>query len=70
MKYNIKDLFDKCKNNNLSLSVTYQSVTCFSIEIYRNKDLFFYTDGHVKLKKAIKKGFKFLEKWKHQNSQK
>lgn len=57
-------LMDECKSRALHCSITYQSITDYSIEIYRgyktNYEKLFYTDGHIKPKKAIKEALKFL----------
>ncbi len=61
-----KQLFTECKNHHLKCSVSYQPINDYSIEIYTtyNRDAppVFYTDGHISLKKAVKKALKFIEK--------
>ena len=66
-KYTAKRLIAECWNAGIACNIDYHSTTGISIEIYtRNmidyKNLF-YTDGHVKLKHAIKPAIKFLDKY-------
>jgi hypothetical protein len=60
----LKQLIGECKSRNLHCSVTYQKINDISIEIYKGyKSTYvklFYTDGHIKLKKAIKLALKFI----------
>jgi len=55
---------DECISRNLHCSITYQKINDYSVEIYRGYktryEKVFYTDGHIKPKKAIKKALKFL----------
>lgn len=55
----------RCKNINHCCSITYQKVNDYSVEIYSGTGIAysktFYTDGHIKPSKAIKKALKFLK---------
>lgn len=57
-------LMNECISRNLHCSITYQKINNYSVEIYRGYKSFyekiFYTDGHTKSKRAIKKALKFL----------
>jgi hypothetical protein len=59
-----QQLMDECISRNLHCSITNQRINDYSVEIYRgcktNYENVFYTDGHIKPKKAIKKALKFL----------
>ena len=54
----LEQLIDECISRNLHFSLSYQSVTEYSIEIYTgyvsSYKLLFYTDGHISIKKAAK----------------
>lgn len=60
----IKQLMDECESRNLHCSITYQTINDYSVEIYRSAnpgyDIVFYSDGHLTLKKAVKKGLKYI----------
>lgn len=57
---------EECKARNLNCSITYQRMTDYSVEVYtgygKSYKKVFYTDGHIKPKKAIKKGLLFLQR--------
>lgn len=61
-------LMNKCISLNLHCAITYQKMNDFSVEIYTGYrstyEKLFYTDGHIKSKKAIKKALKYLKKSK------
>ena len=63
-----KKLIEECKSRSLNCSITYQHINDYSVEIYRGYESsyqkVFYTDGHLKSKKAIKSGLKYLTKKK------
>ena len=54
----------ECKLRNLNCSISYKRVNGYSVEIYTaygfECQAVFYTDGHIKPKKAIKKALLFL----------
>ncbi len=59
------ELMETCRNLSLHCSVTYQSITSYSVEIYTGyvstyKEVF-YTDGKVSLEEAIDLALEFLE---------
>lgn len=60
----LQELIDECKSRELHLSFTYQKATDYSVEIYKgyrkNYQNLFYTDGHIKKKKAINKALKWI----------
>lgn len=64
MSKKINHLFDECKNNDLHCSITHQRNNDFSIEIYTgyvdSYKSVYYTDGHIKLKKAVNEAIKFI----------
>lgn len=57
-------LFNECKARALNCSLTYQSITDYSVEIYTGyKTSYkkaFYTDGNIDKTVAVKKALKFL----------
>lgn len=59
-------LFEECKSKALHCSITYQSISDYSVEIYRgyktNYKKVFYTDGHTDREKAIRAALNFLRK--------
>ena len=61
-----KKLIGECKSRNMNCSITYENITDCSVEIYtgygKNYERIFYTDGHLKPKKAVKKALKFIHK--------
>lgn len=65
----LNNLMNLCKSNNLHCSFTYQSINDYSVEIYKGyKTTYvnhFYTDGHIKPKKAIKKALKYMSKYEN-----
>ena len=68
----MKKIFEICQNNNLNVSVTWQRINDYSIEIYKgyksSYEVIFYTDGHTDKKQAIKKALRFLNE-KYSTSQ-
>jgi len=60
-----KDFFLECENRALHGSITRQSITSYSIEIYtgyvKNYKKIFYTDGHISMKKALKEAKKYFK---------
>lgn len=53
IKYKISEkVFEICQNNNLNVSLTWQRINDYSIEIYKgyksSYELIFYTDGDTK----------------------
>ena len=62
-----QQLMNKCISRDLHCSITNQRINDYSVEIYRgykkNYQKVFYTDGHIKPKKAIKKALKFLSNY-------
>ena len=58
---------NQCISMYLSCSITYQPINDYSVEIYKgykgSYELIFYTDGHIKSKKAIKEALKFIESY-------
>ncbi len=60
-------LFDICHNDDKNVSLSYQRVTFYSVEIYigykSNYKNFFYSDGHLTVKSAAKAGIKFMKKY-------
>lgn len=64
-KNKVKDLISECKSRNLNCSVSYQSINNISIEIYKGfgkrYQMLFYTDGYIKLKKAIKEVYRYFK---------
>ena len=58
-------LINECRDRNLNCSVVFQSINMCSVEIYKGyKDtyqLIYYTDGHLTIKKAIKKGLNYIK---------
>ena len=63
-----KELFDICLSHGLNISLTWQKMTNFSIEIYRGYDksysAVFYSEGHIKSKNAIKAALKHMRNYK------
>jgi len=61
----VEELMHECISRNMNCSVTYQRINDFSVEIYKGYGTgykcLFYTDGHIKLKKAIRAALNFLE---------
>jgi effector-binding domain-containing protein len=61
----LKRLITECKNRNFHISISYQRINDISIEIYtgnrKNYVCRFYTDGHISLKKALKKALKWID---------
>jgi len=61
-----KKLLKECSSRNIHCSITYQKMNDFSVEISkgyisnRSYQILFYTDGHVKLKTAVKEAAKFV----------
>lgn len=59
-----KKLMIECELRNLHCSITYQKINDYSIEIYtgykKSYHQIFYTDGHIKLKAAVKQALKYL----------
>ena len=66
----ITQIIDECRNRNWHISISYQNATSHSVEIYTGyvKDYkqIFLTDGHVTVKKAIKKALEFIYKPENQ----
>ena len=63
----IERLFDECRNHAfISCYVNYSSVTSYSVEIYFKGNSIFKADGLISLKKAAKKGLKFIKTYKHE----
>lgn len=60
----INALMLECQNRNFHCSISWQRITDFSIEIYTGYESkyrkIFYTDGHIKLKHAVKEANKFM----------
>ena len=60
----MKKIFEICQNNNLNVSVNWQRINDYSIEIYKgyksSYEVIFYTEGHTYKKQAIKKALSFL----------
>ena len=60
----MKIVFEICQNNKLNVSLTWQTINDYSIEIYKGYksyyELIFYTDGNTDKKQAIKKALRFL----------
>lgn len=58
-------LFKECEARAFNCSITYQKINDYSIEIYKGYGesyrKIFYTDGHLKPEKAIRKALKFLK---------
>lgn len=58
-------LLIECKSRNLHCSITYQKINDYSVEIYTGYmstyQKHYYTDGHIRLKKAIKSARKYLK---------
>lgn len=67
MKRNVKTLMDVCISLDINCTISRQKINDYSIEIYKGygKDFqqLFYTDGHVSLKKAIKKALICLDEY-------
>lgn len=64
MNKKVTKLFAECKNKNLHCSITHQRNNDISVEIYTGyvdtyKQLY-YTDGHIKIKKAVNEALEFL----------
>ncbi len=68
----VEDLYDECRNCNYHVSLTWQRITNYSVEIYkgyqRDYVKIYYSDGHVTLKEAIKKGLKFMRRKNKENN--
>jgi hypothetical protein len=61
----LNELLAECRGRAFNVSFSYQGVTDYSVEIYtgykNNYEEIFYTDGHIKPKKAINKALKFIK---------
>lgn len=61
----MKELFEICQDRNWNVSLTWQKINDYSIEIYKgyksSYELIFYTDGHTDKNEAIKKAKSFLK---------
>lgn len=59
-----KQLMTECKRRNYNCSIGLQKGNDYSVEIYTghksNYNSLFFTDGHLKPKKAIKKALKWV----------
>lgn len=57
-------LFEECKSKGLNCSLTHQSITDYSVEVYKGFNTtyqkIFYTDGHISRSVAIRKALKFI----------
>jgi|AntAceMinimDraft_6_1070360.scaffolds.fasta_scaffold83384_1 hypothetical protein len=54
-------LLKECSSRNILLAIEYQKTNGFSVEILnRSHEIMFYTDGHTKLKTAVKEAAKFV----------
>ena len=60
----MKKIFEICQDRNWNVSLTWQKINDYSIEIYKgyktSYELIFYTDGHTDKNEAIKKTKLFL----------
>ncbi len=60
----LDELMYECRSWALNCSVTYQSITDYSVEIYKGYGKryvkVFYSDGHLTSEEAIKEGLKFI----------
>ena len=63
----IKELMAECENRNLNCSITYQRINNYSVEIYTGYEKkykkIYYSDGHLRMKNAIKNGLKYLKNY-------
>jgi hypothetical protein len=64
----LNELFDICISKDMHVSLTYHTMTKWSVEIYKGSgelsySNIFYIDGGTK-KRAIKKALKFIKKHK------
>jgi hypothetical protein len=62
----INELFAECKTRNYNVSLTYQGINAYSVEIYtgykQNHKLVAFVDGSLTAKGACKKALKLLRK--------
>ena len=64
-KKRLDKLFGLCQQRDINISLTWQKMTGWSVEIYigytHSYKKLFYTDGHISKKKALKDGIKFMK---------
>ena len=62
------ELTEQCQSRCFNLSLTWQKMTNWSIEIYTgyktSYKVEFFSDGHLNKKEAIKKGIKYMKELK------
>lgn len=62
---NFNKLTELCQSRCFNLSLTWQKMTGWSVEIYtgymKSYEKKFYTDGHTNKKEAIKKAIKYMK---------
>ncbi|WP_324172012.1 hypothetical protein [Sulfurimonas sp.] len=58
-----KKLFGLCQSQDLNVSLTWQKINDWSVEIYLGNTYrkIFYTDGHTRKKDALKEAIEFME---------
>lgn len=60
----MEEIFEICRNRRWNVSITYQKINDYSVEIYTgyvsSYKRIFYSDGHISLKIAEKTAKKFL----------
>lgn len=58
-------LIDECKSQELNVSITYQRINGYSVEIYtgylKTYKKYYYSDGGSSLKKEVKKAYKYFK---------
>ena len=66
MSKKLEKLMAECKSRTVNCSITYQKINEFSVEIYTGYKKcyvkYFYSDGHLTAKAAIRKGLKYINK--------
>lgn len=63
-----KEMFDLCLSHDVNVSLTWQRITDWSVEIYKgykanSYERLFYIDGEISRKKAVKKGLRFIRSY-------
>ena len=62
----VSKLMDLCESKSLHCSITYQKSNNYSVEIYTGYvstyQKVYFSDGHINLKKAVKKAYKFIKR--------
>ena len=60
----LKRLEDECLNRDWGISISWQRINNWSIEVGTRHKLRFYTDGHITKKDALKKALKYFKEMK------